>query len=124
MGRLCATLARGWSLAALPAASPDDETRLLIFAVSRAGSPPLVVKDDVEKGAVHVQRAVVFDKAEFPELVHKEAHTGTRRTDHLGKGFLADVRNTGLRFPLFSKPREQQKGTSQSFLARIEKLIY
>ena len=32
-------------------------------------SADLIVKDDVEKGAVDVQRAVVFDQAEFPEQI-------------------------------------------------------
>jgi hypothetical protein len=34
----------------------------------------LVVEDDIEEGAVHVDAPVVLHEAELPELIHEETH--------------------------------------------------
>jgi hypothetical protein len=56
----------------------------------------LVVKDDIQEGAMNLQAAVVANEAQLPKLVHEETHPGPRRPDHLGQGFLTDPRNDGL----------------------------
>ncbi len=57
----------------------------------------LVVKDNAEEGTVHVQSAVVFQEAQFSELVHEEMDAGPRGADHLGQRFLTDLRNDWFR---------------------------
>ena len=34
----------------------------------------LVVQDDTEEGAVHVDATIVFQEAQLPELIHEETH--------------------------------------------------
>jgi hypothetical protein len=34
----------------------------------------LVVQDNIEEGAVHVDATVVLHEAELPELIHEETH--------------------------------------------------
>ena len=54
---------------------------------------PLVVEDDIQEGAMHLQAAVVVDEAQLPKLVHEQTHPGSRRPDHFGQGFLTDLRS-------------------------------
>src|ERR1043165_9208691 len=73
------------------------------------------------EGAFRAAR--IMNKAEFPESVHKEAHTRTSRPDHLGKRFLADPGNHGFRDAFLSKVSEQEQHASQTLFARVEKLV-
>jgi hypothetical protein len=34
----------------------------------------LLVEDDIEEGAVHVDATVVVQEAQLPELIHEETH--------------------------------------------------
>ena len=45
----------------------------------------LVVEDDIEKGAVYVQPAVVLNKAQLAELIHEETDAGVRGVYHLAE---------------------------------------
>lgn len=73
-----------------------------------------------------IESAVVPDIAEFAKLVHKVADARTRRPNHGGKRFLADLRQNSI--GAFSRHaavlRHDEQGTSQALLARIEKLIH
>ena len=40
--------------------------------LQRARTGNLVVEDDIEEGAAHVQLVVVVNEALFPELIHEE----------------------------------------------------
>jgi hypothetical protein len=66
----------------------------------------LVMKHDVQEGAVHPQCAIVVDKAQLSELVHKEIDAGPGRADHLSEHVLTHVREGRLRFTLPSKIRQ------------------
>ena len=44
-----------------------------------------------EQCAVHLQAAVVADKALLPEVIHKFTNPAAGGTDHLGQGRLADL---------------------------------
>ena len=59
------------------------------------------MENDIKEGAVHVQPAVVFNKAQLPKLIHEETDAGARRADHLGQGFLTDLGNDCLRLAFF-----------------------
>jgi hypothetical protein len=61
----------------------------------------LIVEDDIEEGAVHVQPAVVVNKAQSAELIHEETDAGARGADHLGEHFLTDLRDHRLRLAFF-----------------------
>src|SRR5258708_26607793 len=43
------------------------------------------------------QLSVVFDKAQFAEFVHEEAHPRSGRADHLRQGFLTKLSHDRLR---------------------------
>jgi hypothetical protein len=84
----------------------------------------LIVEDDVEKGTVRGQAAVVLDKARLPELVHEETDSGPRGADYLGQRFLADLRKDRLGLVYLPKVGQQQQHPCQPFLAGIKKLIH
>ena len=48
----------------------------------------LVVKDDTQQRAVHLEPAVVFDQPELAELVHEEVHPGARGAHHFRERLL------------------------------------
>ena len=43
-------------------------------AKSQPADGRLVVQDDIEERAVHVEATVVFQEAQLPELIHEETH--------------------------------------------------
>ena len=47
--------------------------------------------------------SIVFDVAQFPELVHKMAHAGSRGADHLRKKFLTKLSYDWLRCIFFTE---------------------
>ncbi len=67
----------------------------------------LVVEDNIEEGAMHVQflvrPAVVLIEAQFAELLQKEIDAGVRGTDHLRQCFLADLGDDRLHLAFFPK---------------------
>src|SRR5208283_5666002 len=67
--------------------------------------------------------AVVGNKAQLAKFVHEKTHARPRRSDHLRKGFLADLGDNRLRFAFFAEVRQQQEQAGKTLLARIEKLI-
>lgn len=69
------------------------------------------------------QGAVVFDKAQLAEAVHKKTDARPRRADHLRQRLLADLRDYRLRLAFFPEPGEQQQGPRQALLAGIKELI-
>ena len=68
-------------------------------------------------------RPVVGNEAKFSKFVHKETHAGSGRSDHLRKGFLADLGDNRFRFAFLAEVRQQQEHSCKTFLARIEQLI-
>ena len=73
---------------------------------------------------MNFESAVVFDEAEAAELVHEEADSGTGGTDHLRQRLLADRGNYCLGLAFLSEISQQQEGSSESFLAGVEELVY
>jgi hypothetical protein len=61
----------------------------------------LVVEDYIQEGIVHTQCAVILDKAQLSELVHKEIDPGPRRADHV----LAHMGDGYVQFIFLSKIR-------------------
>lgn len=47
----------------------------------------LVVQNDIQEGAMHMQLTVVINETHFPELVHEKTHTRACGTDHFGECF-------------------------------------
>jgi len=94
------------------------------IAATRQAKANLVVQDNAEKGIVNFDFAVVFDKTELPEFVHEKIHTGACRANHFRKRLLRDFGKNLLRITLRAIAREQQQGTRQPFLGRVEELIY
>jgi hypothetical protein len=56
---------------------------------------------------VYLQPTIVLDKAELPELVHKEADAGPGRPYHFRERPLAYFRDDGFRPSLFAEVRQQ-----------------
>lgn len=61
-----------------------SEAFKLYYGFSAVFVHGLVVKDDIQKGAVDVQIAVVVNKTEPPKLIQKETDTRSRRPHHFG----------------------------------------
>jgi hypothetical protein len=70
----------------------------------------LLMQNHVQQGTVDFNLTVVIDKPQFTKLVHECANAGSRRTDHVREGLLADFRQDGLRLTFLAKIRKQQKG--------------
>jgi hypothetical protein len=60
----------------------------------------LIEQNHIEQRLVHLDAAVVIDKAELAKAVHDESDAGSRRSDHLRQGFLRNGRNEGWRFAM------------------------
>jgi hypothetical protein len=71
----------------------------------------------VEKGCVHLQMAVVFDQAEFPEFVHKIVDPRARGPDPGSQDFLADLGDHRLQLPILAEVREEKKKPRKPFFA-------
>ena len=80
-------------------------TYRILYAGSFAGRK-LIVENNTEKRAVDFQPAVVVNKSQFPEPVHKKTHSRSGRTDHFRQALLADLPNHGLRNTGFAKMSE------------------
>jgi hypothetical protein len=66
----------------------------------------LVVQNDVQRRATDLKFSVVFDVAQFAELVHEEAHARSRRADHFRKGFLTKLPDGRLNRGFFAEIRQ------------------
>src|ERR1039458_1226418 len=72
---------------------------------------------------MHLDAAVVIDKAEPAKAVHKEADAGSCGANHLRQGFLRNGRNEGFRFTQLAKIRHQQENSRQTLFAGVEELV-
>ena len=75
------------------------------------------MQDNIEERAVDFQSAVVFNQAQFPEFIHKQANPRASGADHICQGFLADFWNDRLGLAFFPNVGEQQKNPGQPLLA-------
>ena len=88
------------------------------------------MKNEVQQRPVNLDAvfvpnvAVVIDKAQFAEFVHKETDTRSGRPDHIRERFLADFRDQGLGCSFLAEIGEQQKQSRKTPLAGIEQLIH
>ena len=62
-----------------------------------------LVQNDIQQRAVDFDAAVVVNQAQFSKFVHKKAHAGARRTDHLRERLLADLGDDWLGLTLLTK---------------------
>ena len=53
------------------------------------------MEDHAEQRGVDLERTVVFDQAQFAELVHEEVHARPGRPDHLRQRLLGNPRDVG-----------------------------
>ena len=67
--------------------------------------------------------AIVVEKTQFTEFIHKKADARSGRADNFRQCLLADVGTDRLRLAILSEIRQQQKRTREPSFARIEKLI-
>ncbi len=75
--------------------------------------------DDVEKRAVNLEAAIVFDEPELSELVHEKVDAGARSSDAGGENLLINVRN-GLELAFFADRGQQEEDARETLLAGIE----
>ena len=66
---------------------------------------------------------MIVNEPQFPKPVHEKANPRASRAYHLCKGFLTDIRDWSLVHTVFAEMSEEQQDASQSFLARVEKLV-
>jgi hypothetical protein len=52
-----------------------------------------IVQDDIQKGAVHFNAAVLVDETEFAKFIHEETHPRPRGADKTRQRLLADIGN-------------------------------
>ncbi len=83
----------------------------------------MIAKDDVEKGFVNANAAVVFDIAEFAKSVHKEADTGPGGTNHFCQCFLGDGGDERFRLAGLSIFGHDEESSRQTSLAGVKELI-
>ena len=68
--------------------------------------------------------AIVFDKTEFAEFIHEEAHPRPGGAHEARQRLLADIGKHARGRAFLAKIRQQQKHACQAFLAGIKKLVY
>jgi hypothetical protein len=66
----------------------------------------LVVQNDVQQRATDFKLTVVFDIAQFAELIHEKAHARSRRADHFRKGLLTKLPDDRLSRGFFAEIRQ------------------
>jgi len=88
----------------------------------------LVVEHDIEEGAVHLQPivriAVVFNEAQFPELIHEETDARARGADHLREHFLTHLCHDRFWLAFFAKMGHKQQHACEPLLTGIKELIH
>src|SRR6267378_59254 len=65
-----------------------------------------------------------MNETQFPEFVHEKIHPRARCANHFREHLLRHLGKHLLGLGFLAIASEQQKSSSQSFLARIEKLIH
>jgi hypothetical protein len=81
------------------------------------------VENDIQQRTVHLETTVVVDESQFPEPVHEEANSRARRADHLGEGFLTDLRDYSFRNAFLAEMSQQQQNARKSLFAGVEELV-
>ena len=82
------------------------------------------MQDNAQKRSVDVESAVVFNEAQFSELVHEKIHAGTRCADHLREHLLRNFGEYLLRFVFLAITRQQQQRARKPLLTGVKELIY
>jgi hypothetical protein len=72
---------------------------------------------------VNFEVSVVVDVAQLPKLIHKVAHAGARRADHVCERLLAHFGDYRFLLSILAEVRQQKQSTRQPLLAGIEQLI-
>jgi hypothetical protein len=83
----------------------------------------LLMQNQIQQGAMDLNVAVIFNKAQLPKLVHEEAHARPRGADHLRQRLLADFRQNGFGLAFLPEICKKQEGSRQPLLAGVEQLI-
>jgi len=66
---------------------------------------------------------VVINVAQLPKLIHKVAHAGTRRADHVRERLLTDFGDDRLLLSVLAEVRQQEQRPRQPLFAGIEQLV-
>src|SRR5260370_910484 len=80
----------------------------------------LVVQNHVQQGIMDFQFSVVFDEAQFAELVHEKAHARSGRADHLRQCFLTKLSHDRLRPAFLAEICKQKEKSGEALFARIK----
>ena len=98
------------------------------FAAGRSSSAgkreDLIVEDDVQKRWVNVESAIVLNKSQPLEFIHKNIHAGARGANYLCQHSLGHFSYQLLRLVLLAITSEQQEGTRQAFFGGVKELIH
>src|SRR5438105_3746834 len=70
-----------------------------------------------------LRAAVVADEAQISKFVHEVTHARPCSANQLRERLLADLRDDRFGSTVLAKIRQQEKGSCQALLARIEQLI-
>ena len=74
----------------------------------RQTAAPLFLQEDIQKGVVDANLAVIFDESQFPEAIHEETHSRPGGANHLCQDLLADLGNDYVGFTFLAELSEQQ----------------
>src|SRR5258708_37096562 len=67
--------------------------------------------------------SVVFDKTQFAEFVHEEAHSRSGRADHLRQRFLTERSHDRLRLSFLAEICKEEEKSGETLFARIKQLV-
>ena len=73
----------------------------------------LIRQQHAQQRAMDFEMPVVFDEAQFAKLVHEVTDTRPRGADHLGKSFLAEIRDDRLWAAFLSEVGQQEQQPGQ-----------
>src|SRR6266480_1164940 len=79
----------------------------------------LVVQNHVQQGIMDFQFSVVFDEAQFAELVHEKAHPRSGRADHLRQRFLTEVSHDRLRPAFLAEICKQKEKSGEALFLEL-----
>jgi hypothetical protein len=65
------------------------------------------VQNYIKQRAVDLQTSVIVNETQFPEPVHKKAHSRTSRAYHFGQRFLINLGDYSFRNALLAEVSEQ-----------------
>lgn len=83
----------------------------------------LLVKDHRQERTVDFDFAVVFDEAQFPELVHEKIDASARGANHFRQRLLRNLLKDAIGLVFGAVAGEQEKGAGQPLLTGVEELI-